>query len=71
MKHFYTMEVHFVDYDTIGVTANSEQEAHEMARVMFGAMHDHIIGVRAVGTVAVDGIEVDNEFGERTTEWEV
>ena len=70
MKHFYTMEVHFVDYDTIGITAESEKEAHEKARVIFQTMHDHIIGVRAVGTVAIDGEEIDNEFGEHTTEWD-
>lgn len=71
MSHFYKLEVHFVDYDTIGVTAESEQQAHEMAKVMFETMHDHVIGVKAVGTVAVDGDEVDNDNGERTTEWEV
>lgn len=71
MSHFYTMEVHFVDYDTIGVTADSEEEAHEKAKVIFETVLDHIIGVKAVGTVAVDGEEVDNDNGERTTEWEV
>lgn len=70
MKHFYEIEVHYVDYDTIGVTAESEAEAHEMAKAIFQTMHDHIIGVRACGTVTVDREEVSNEYGEHTTEWD-
>ena len=71
MKRFYTMEVHFVDYDTVGLTAESEQEAHERARIMFETAHDHIIGVCAVGTVGVDGEEIEDYEGEHMTRWEV
>ena len=70
MKQFYKLEVHFVDYDTIGVTAESEAEAHEIAKAMYEQMHDHIIGVVAVGTIGIDDEEVDNDNGEHTTEWE-
>lgn len=70
MKRFYKMEVHFVDYDTIGVTAESEEEAHEKAKAVYEAMNDHIIGVTAVGTVEVDGEETENYDDEHTTRWE-
>ena len=70
MAKFYELEVHFLDYDTVGITADSEEEAHERAKAMYEQTHGHIIGVKAVGTVAIDRIEVPNEHGERTTEYE-
>jgi len=70
MKRFYRMEVHFVDYDTMGVTAESEAEAHEMAKVMYEQMHDHIIEVLAVGTIGIDDEEVENYNDEHTTRWD-
>lgn len=69
MSMFYEIEVHYLDYDTVGVTAESEEEAHEMARVIYQTMHDRIIGVAACATVAVNREEVDNDGGEHTTEW--
>lgn len=70
MGNFYKLEIHFLDYDTVGITAESEREAHENAKVMFETSHDHIIGVTAVGTIGIDDVEVDNDNGERTTRWD-
>jgi len=67
----YELEVHYVVYETTTIVAMSEEEAHEVAKNLFERTRGNIIGVRAVGTVKVDGEEVNNEFGEHTTEWEV
>jgi len=69
MKSFYELEVHFLDYDTIGVTANSEKEAHELAKTIYETTHQHIIGVTSIGTCRIDYEEVNNEYDEHTTEY--
>ena len=69
MDSFYKLEVHYLDYETIGVTADTESEAHDKARAMFESTSEHIIGVTSIGTVEVDGEEIDNEYGTHTTEY--
>lgn len=69
MSSFYKLEVHYLDYEVIGVTAITEREAHDKAKAMFESSSDHIIGVTTIGTVEVDGEEIDNEYGTHTTEY--
>lgn len=73
-KHFYEVEVHYLAYDSIGVNADDEQEAHEMAKVMFETLAngkvDGFISVVEAGTIEVDGEEVDCYTDEHTTRWE-
>lgn len=67
---FYVIEIHFEDYDVIGVTAATEQEAHRKAKMMFEAANRHIIGVTATGINQIDGIELEaDDDGEHTVEW--
>lgn len=72
MKHFYEIEVHFTAYDVVGITAESEEQAHEMARDMFW-LSDPVISIKECATIGIDHEPLpDMEAGmcEHVTEWE-